>query len=298
MFSDKDEKLQKIYNWLSAPDHQSKHAIARKERRETTGEWFVQGKFFQGWMISSNSFLWLHGMRTLSIAFPANKYSPLRDYHSRRRQNDPMVMHHISISWLMWTHACVSSTIIEEITHHCKQRSLLAVAYFYFEFHNKNVHPDVILRSLIKQLSLQCASTPDVLENIFSENANGHRSPTSEELISTLKSIIECFKNVYLVFDALDECQGRREFLTLLQTFRYWEIGAIHLLATSRHEQDIAKVLTGLVSYSVPMDEKFVDSDIRFHVSTTLNDDPAFGMYSAEERKMVETVLTEGAHGM
>ena len=198
----------------------------------------------------------------------------------------------------MWTHACVSSTIIEEITHHCKQSSLLAVACFYFEFHNKNVHPDVILRSLIKQLSLQCASTPDVLENTFSENANGHRSPTSEELISTLKSIIECFKNVYLVFDALDECQGRRGFLTLLQTFRYWEIGAIHLLATSRHEQDIAKVLTGLVSYSVPMDETFVDSDIRFHVSTTLNDDPAFGMYSAEERKVVETVLTEGAHGM
>ena len=198
----------------------------------------------------------------------------------------------------MWTHAWVSSTIIEEISRHCKQTPSLAVAYFYFEFHNKDVHPDAILRSLIKQLSLQCASIPDGLGKLFSENARGHRSPTMEELISTLKSIIESIENVYIVFDALDECQDRREFLTLVKNIHSWEIGTIHVLATSRHEQDIAKVLTNLVSYDVPMDEKFVDSDIRFHVSKTLSDDPDFGMYSAEERNMVETSLTDGAHGM
>ena len=113
-----------------------------------------------------------------------------------------------------------------------------------------------------------------------------------------MKSIIESFENVYIVFDALDECQDRREFLTLLKKIYGWEIGTIHLLATSRHEQDIAKVLTTLVSYNVPMDENFVNGDIRFHVSKTLSDDPDFGMYSAKERNMVETSLTEGAHGM
>ena len=197
----------------------------------------------------------------------------------------------------MWTYACVSSTIIEKITLHCKQSPSLAAAYFYFEFHDKNIHPDAIFRSLIKQLSLQCPSTPNVLEKLFSENPTEFRTPTSEDWISTLKSIIESFENVYLVFDALDECQNRREFLTLLKNIHGWDIGAIHLLATSRHEHDIAKVLTRLVSYNVPMDEKFVNSDM-FHVSKTLNDDPAFGMYTVEERKMVEIALTEGAHGM
>ena len=94
-----------------------------------------------------------------------------------------------------------------------------------------------------------------------------------------------------------DECQDRREFLTLVKNIHSWEIGTIHVLATSRHEQDIAKVLTTLVPYNVPMDKNFVNGDIRYHVSKTLSDDPDFGMYSAEERKMVETALTEGAHG-
>ena len=113
-----------------------------------------------------------------------------------------------------------------------------------------------------------------------------------------MKSIIESFENVYIIFDALDECQDRRNFLTLLNKIHSWEIGTLHLLATSRHEQDIAKILTTLVTYIVPMDESFVDGDIRFHVSKTLNDDPEFGVYSGKERKMVETALTEGAHGM
>ena len=248
-------------------------------------------------MVSSNSFLWVHGMRTFSTALPADKRSLLKDSHSWRWENHPMASTS-NFHLVAYINSCVSSTIIEEITWHCKERPSIAVAYFYFEFHTKDVHPDAILRSLIKQLSVQCAGTPAGLEKLFSENAKGRRLPTSEELISTLKSIIESFENVYIVFDALDESQDRRDFLTLLRKIHSWEIGTIHLLATSRHEPDIAKALATLVSSNVPMDKYFVDGDIRFHVSKTLNDDPEFDMYSGEERKMVETALTEGAHGM
>ena len=68
-----EEHHQKIYNWLSAPDHQSKHAIARKERQETTGEWLVQGKRFNEWMVKADSLLWLHGIRMLCLAFLADR---------------------------------------------------------------------------------------------------------------------------------------------------------------------------------------------------------------------------------
>ena len=198
----------------------------------------------------------------------------------------------------MLTHACASSTIIEEISRHCRSSHSLAIAYFYFEFHRKDIHPDSVLRSLIKQLSFQCASLPDALAKLFSENAEGQRTPTSQELISTFKSIIRSFENVYIVFDALDECQDRREFLKLLQIIHGWELGTLHLLATSRQEKDIAKVLNTLVSHDVAMDETLIDGDIRFHVSKTLDHDNEFGMYSEKERKMVETALADGAHGM
>jgi len=72
----------------------------------------------------------------------------------------------------------------------------------------------------------------------------------------------------------------------------------LHLLATSRQELDIARASETLVSHDVPMDGSLVDRDIRVHVPKTLDHDDEFRMHSAEERKLVETALTGGAHGM
>ena len=198
----------------------------------------------------------------------------------------------------MLTHSPVSSTTIEEIGRHCRTSPSAAFAYFYFEFQNKDVRSQTVLRSLIMQLSFRCPRTPDALEKLFSENGEGRRSPTPEELFSTLKPIIGSFEQAYIVFDALDECQDRRDFLKVIEEMHSWGFGTLHLLATSRQEPDIADVLKPLVSHDVPMDQQLIDSDIRVHVSKTLDSDNAFKRYPEKDRKMVENALTEGAHGM
>jgi len=191
----------------------------------------------------------------------------------------------------------LSSTIIEEISRHCKSGSLLAFAYFYFDFNDTDTRLNGILRSLITQLSLQFGSTPGALEKLFSENTEGHQPATPEKLVSTLKSIVGSFQTVYIIFDALDEYPKRVELLTLLRDFHNWGLGTLHILATSRNERDIAETLDSLVSHRIPM-EGFVDGDIRVYVSHTLDHDLKFQMCSAEEKKMIETTLISGAHGM
>jgi hypothetical protein len=59
-----NQRCQDIYNWLSAPDHESKHWNAVAEREQGTGAWFVQGDCFQEWKGKPKSFLWLHGKGT------------------------------------------------------------------------------------------------------------------------------------------------------------------------------------------------------------------------------------------
>jgi hypothetical protein len=193
-----------------------------------------------------------------------------------------------------------SSTIIEEISIHCRSDPFLAIAFFYFDFTNKDTLLNAVLLSLIKQLSAQCASTPHALESLFSrcEEGGGHRAPGLEELVSTLRAIIGGFQTVYIVFDALDECPERSRFLAALQNIHAWEFDTLHLLATSRKERDIEDTLCGLISHEVPMDEKLLDGDIRLHVSRTLEDDTKFRKFSAAEKEMVITSLVEGAHGM
>ncbi|KAF8514132.1 hypothetical protein JB92DRAFT_157698 [Gautieria morchelliformis] len=83
-----------------------------------------------------------------------------------------------------------------------------------------------------KQLCLQCASIPDALAKLLSEHAEGLRSSTPVGLLSTIKSVIGSFLDI-----------------------NDWGLGALHLLAPSRHERDIEEAMNPLVSHSVSMDE-------------------------------------------
>jgi hypothetical protein len=58
-----NSRREKIHQWLSPPDPSSSHKAACKRRQPTTGAWFVEGRQFEEWKISPNSFLWLHGIR-------------------------------------------------------------------------------------------------------------------------------------------------------------------------------------------------------------------------------------------
>jgi hypothetical protein len=155
-----------------------------------------------------------------------------------------------------------------------------------------------VLRALIEQLSSKCMSIPDGLEELFSVYADSRRSPSPDELKSTLKSIIGGFENVYIVFDALDECANRPEFLKLLEEIHGWNLDSLHLLATSRREQDIEEALSDLVSHQVFMDKDLVAGDIEVYVSRTLDNDPKFCRCSAEMKENIKATLMEGAHGM
>ncbi|KAF8512781.1 hypothetical protein JB92DRAFT_2669017, partial [Gautieria morchelliformis] len=255
------QEIQKIYKWPAAPDHWSKHKNARNLRQAMTGSWFIEGKHFQEWQEAPHSFLWLHGIPGAGKTI-------------------------------------LCSTIIEELSRHSRSDPFLAMAFFYFDFNNKDTLPDDVLRSLIVQLSAQCVSTPHALESLFSMNEQGgvRRDPRQEDLMSTLKTIVMSFQVVYIVFDALDECPERSRFLKLLREVHDWKLDALHLLATSRKEGDISKALSGLVSHDISMNKSPVDRDIQVYVSRRL--DIEFSMCSTEEKEMVQSTLMKDAHGM
>ncbi len=63
----KDRHQGKIFRWLSSPDPSSNHNSAREKQQPTTGAWFLDSTQFAEWNTTSNSFLWLHGIRKYTI---------------------------------------------------------------------------------------------------------------------------------------------------------------------------------------------------------------------------------------
>ena len=116
--------------------------------------------------------------------------------------------------------------------------------------------------------------------------------------MKALKSIIGNFHDVYFIIDALDECKDQDELLTVPIEIAGWKLHNSHVFATSRHERHIEEGLTQIVSSQTNVDSDRVDEDIRCYLSTTLENDVRFHIWTREEQQEIKGTMMKRANGM
>jgi len=127
--------------------------------------------------------------------------------------------------------------VIEDLKRNKRPGSVLAIFYCDYKFGEKS-QTDYILRSLLGQLFHSFDSAlqpPSVVHEILSEFSTA-RSVTEIPLADVITRLAKCC-DVIFVIDALDECQDRRNVLTLLHQLP----SSIRLFVTSRDEVDIRR---------------------------------------------------------
>jgi hypothetical protein len=110
------------------------------------------------------------------------------------------------------------------------------VAYFYFSVDHANEQSlHHVLSSLAKQLTAQTKHLVDDVERLYEESQSGTTTPTSDQLKIAIFSIVKAktFSQIFLVFDAFDECREglRSSFLSL---FKQMTDDGISVFVTSR----------------------------------------------------------------
>ena len=192
-----------------------------------------------------------------------------------------------------------SSTIIEDILRHCQSDPTFVTAYFYFDFSDTlKQSSESLVRSLITQLSSQSHSCPEALKSLYSQNLNGQRQPTTDDLMVILKYIVGSFQHVYVIIDALDECRNREQLLLLIEEMVEWKLGNLHMLATSRQERDIEVCVGPLVSAQINLHSVQVNADIHTHLRERLKNDSKLKKWPEKIHEQIEAALMDGAHGM
>lgn len=149
-------------------------------------------------------------------------------------------------------------------------------AYFFFDFNDEQKQdPEIMMRSLLCQLSQQYNKIPASLDALFSSSENGQRQPSTHALLDALRSITQELPQVYIVLDALDECAQRVELMERLKAIAGWQLQNLHLLVTSRREQDIKSSLDEFVDggNQVCLESTLVDKDIQRYVQERLSTD-------------------------
>ncbi|KAI0379047.1 hypothetical protein F5Y04DRAFT_290521 [Hypomontagnella monticulosa] len=215
--SNVEEDVTYISKWLSPPDPSINLKTALDYRNSESDPRILQHPLYSTWKSKRNSFLWIHG--------DAGRGKTI-----------------------------LSSVVVEDL----QNTHLNDCLYFYFDITDpEKKHFQGAIRSLISQLYYQRKDVRKYLDSLHSDDGI---QTSLESLCTTFQNMVQQTDEVWIVLDALDECSsqnGNRDtLLRFIQTIRDLQMN-IHLLVTSRPEQDISATIGSYSSGGdiIPIDD-------------------------------------------
>ncbi|KZL87248.1 pfs domain-containing protein, partial [Colletotrichum incanum] len=259
--------FQDVMKWLSPPDPSANYNKAFQQRHEGTGQWFLESEEYSEWKKTPKSSLWLHGIPGCGKTI-------------------------------------LSSTVIRDLSNtESYAKSLL---YFYFDFTDTSKQSlEKAIRSLIAQLYSKSLDVQTHLDSLYFSCKNASRQPSIDSLISTFEAMAQQIGEVWIVLDALDECQTRAN--PRYEGLLHWIVSVlnspqanIHLLVTSRPEHDIESELKMFIDNRVFLQSTLVTEDIRAYVHGTVRQYKGFERWQRKETILdeIESHLMEKANEM
>jgi hypothetical protein len=187
------------------------------------------------------------------------------------------------------------------VARHCETNRSSAFAYFFFDGRDGQKEAQTVgslIRSLIAQFAATYGGIPATLAKLYQSCHDGRSQPSVQSLQFVLLTILESFDDIYIVLDALDECTERKDLLIWIKEMTSWRKGKLHLLATSRLEEDIAKYLRLLDPNHVYIKQGLITGDIKRYVDYILDSEDAFDRWDDEIKAKIKSKLLESAEGM
>ena len=144
----------------------------------------------------------------------------------------------------------ITSFVIESLCTKFEDDANIDIAYLYCNFRQQQEQkPTDLLLSLLKQLLQERLSVPEKVKTFYKRHKNKQTWPSFEEISKVLHSIVADYFRIFIIIDALDQCQvsdgGRRRFLS--EIFNLQAKTGINIFSTSRFIPEIMKEFEGSI---------------------------------------------------
>lgn len=169
------------------------------------------------------------------------------------------------------------------------------MAYIYCNFQNKHNAEDMI-QSLLKQLTQGQPSLPKAVKDLYELHRPKHTRPLLLEISKTLKSVAAIYSKVFIIVDALDECQAsnRCRQTLLSEIFSLQTATGANFFATSRHIPEIKEQFDGTLCLEI----RAHDEDVRRYVEGHISDVRTLNWCDPNLREIIKSVIIKAVDGM
>ena len=217
--------LDKVMQWLSAPDPSTQLQRARELYQSGTNQWLLSSEVYLSWKTGQMSFLFVHGMPGCGKTI-------------------------------------LSSTVINDLQENITLPQTML--YFYFDYANmEKQSTEKAVRSLLSQLYRKSAVSREVLDSLYTSYAESGGQPTLETLQTALQSMILQCKEVWIIVDGLDECETQSKdgidgIIPWIKSLKDLSIN-VHLFVTSRPEVNI---ISSISAWASPREMLSLNADL------------------------------------
>ncbi|KAG1732306.1 ankyrin repeat-containing domain protein [Suillus lakei] len=257
-----DQKQKDLLQWLGGFDCTVRHEEVSAQRQENTCTWVFERKTFRGW------------------------------------KTPPPTAQRGKFLWVNGKPGAGKTVIVSAIINELMACGETPV-YFYCDFRQERTTDGaIVLRSLLVQLLRQARiEWSSEFTDLFRRKSEGAEAPVDVIVLCDLVCrSLKFLKRPVAIIDALDECQRVGTFLTRL--IRAVNEGGLRLLITSRKEQAISSVLSGLPSLSLSDYARLIDNDMELHIDKELEARPRLASLTHDLKDEIRKSLLQQADGM
>ena len=255
-----DQQRQTILDWLTPINYASQQNDFISRRQEGTGQWLLESEEFQTWLNADKQTLFCPGIPGAGKTI-------------------------------------LTSIVVNELTTRGFNDPTIGIAYIYCNFRRQYEQKiDDLLPSLLKQLAESQPSLPGTVTELYNRHDAQRTRPSLDEISRSLQTITTLCSRVFILVDALDECQisdgCRQRFLSGL--FNLQTKCGVNLFVTSRPISSIEKEFQGNLKLEIRASKE----DVRRYLEGHMFQLPGFVVQSPELQEEVKTNIVKAVHGM
>ncbi|KAF5488036.1 Vegetative incompatibility protein HET-E-1 [Colletotrichum fructicola] len=241
-----------ILDWLTATDYAPQQRDHLSRRYTGTNQWLLDSDEYKSWVSGQNQTIICPGMPGAGKTIMA-------------------------------------SVVVDDLSHRYHDDSDVGIAYVYCNFKDqeRQNHYDM-LSSITKQLA-QCRSPiPSSLKELYDAYQRKKTSRTLEDTNSVFQAIASFHHRVFIVIDALDECESKSRQALLSDIARLQKRHPTNVLATTREIPEIIESFTFKHASTIRIQAS--DVDVSRYISSRIPDMQSF----VQRRPEIQEEIQEG----
>ncbi|KAH7377125.1 ankyrin repeat protein [Plectosphaerella cucumerina] len=231
-----DRESQAILDWITTADYSAQQSDFLRRRQPGTGQWLLDSAEYQQWIDSTQKTLFCPGIPGAGKTI-------------------------------------LTSIVVEDLGSRYHDDRGVGIAFLYCNFRRQDEQKvEHLLSSLLRQLSQDQTSLPDCVKALY-DQYKGKTRPSLDQLCRVLQSVAKLFSRVFIVVDAIDECQlsdGNRSTF-LAELFALQSTSGANVFATSRLIQNI----TDRFKDSISLEIRAHPEDVRRYVKDNISKLPS-----------------------